>query len=202
MKKASILSFLILVASCVLANTHIDTSEDNWIYGNMHQWNIHSAFADINAIAVTRDKVFALSNHSLFAVDKQSEEMVYYNRLTGLNGAVISTIGYNPTLNLLLVCYENGHLDIINSHDEVYNIPDLYLKQTTYSKIVNSIYMHGHTAYLAMDFGIIELFLEDIFICKNSIDLKPEYNKNQFILYANSITEYIENSWQNTRTVF
>lgn len=157
MKKASILSFLILVASCVLANTHIDTSEDNWIYGNMHQWNIHSAFADINAIAVTRDKVFALSNHSLFAVDKQSEEIVYYNRLTGLNGAVISTIGYNPTLNLLLVCYENGHLDIINSHDEVYNIPDLYLKQTTYSKIVNSIYMHEHTAYLAMDFGIIEL---------------------------------------------
>lgn len=157
MKKASILSFLILVASCVLANTHIDTSEDNWIYGNMHQWNIHSAFADINAIAVTRDKVFALSNHSLFAVDKQSEEIAYYNRLTGLNGAVISTIGYNPTLNLLLVCYENGHLDIINSHDEVYNIPDLYLKQTTYSKIVNSIYMHEHTAYLAMDFGIIEL---------------------------------------------
>lgn len=157
MKKTSILSFLILVAACVLANTHIDTSEDNWIYGNMHQWNIHSAFADINAIAATRDKVFALSNHSLFAVDKQSEEMVYYNRLTGLNGAVISTIGYNPTLNLLLVCYENGHLDIINSHDEVYNIPDLYLKQTTYSKIVNSIYMHEHTAYLAMDFGIIEL---------------------------------------------
>lgn len=157
MKKASILSFLILVASCVLANTHIDTSEDNWIYGNMHQWNIHSAFADINAIAVTRDKVFALSNHSLFAVDKQSEEIVYYNRLTGLNGAVISTIGYNSTLNLLLVCYENGHLDIINSQDEVYNIPDLYLKQTTYSKIVNSIYMHEHTAYLAMDFGIIEL---------------------------------------------
>lgn len=157
MKKASILSFLILVASCVLANTYIDTSEDNWIYGNMHQWNIHSAFADINAIAVTRDKVFALSNHSLFAVDKQSEEIAYYNRLTGLNGAVISTIGYNPTLNLLLVCYENGHLDIINSHDEVYNIPDLYLKQTTYSKIVNSIYMHEHTAYLAMDFGIIEL---------------------------------------------
>ena len=157
MKKASILSFLILVASCVLANTHIDTSEDNWIYGNMHQWNIHSAFADINAIAVTRDKVFALSNHSLFAVDKQSEELSYYSRLTGLNGAVISTIGYNSTLNLLLVCYENGHLDIINSHDEVYNIPDLYLKQTTYSKIVNSIYMHEHTAYLAMDFGIIEL---------------------------------------------
>ena len=124
MKKASILSFLILVASCVLANTHIDTSEENWIYGNMHQWNIHSAFADINTMAVTRDKVFALSSHSLFAVDKQSEEIVYYNRLTGLNGAVISTIGYNPTLNLLLVCYENGHLDIINSQDEVYNIPD------------------------------------------------------------------------------
>lgn len=174
MKKASILSFLILVASCVLANTHIDTSEDNWIYGNMHQWNIHSAFADINTIAVTRDKVFALSSHSLFAVDKQSEEMVYYNRLTGLNGAIISAIGYNPTLNQLLVCYENGHLDIINSQDEVYNIPDLYLKQTTYSKIVNSIYMHEHTAYLAMDFGIIEL------------DMKKREIKDTYIIGQNA----------------
>ena len=53
-----------------------------------------------------------------------------------------------------------------------------------------------------MDFDIIGLFLEAIFICKSSIDLKPECNKNQFILYANSITEHIENSWQNTRTVF
>lgn len=157
MKKSLILGLLIFVTSGILANTHIDTSEDNWTYGNMHQWRAHSAFSNIDAMAVTRDKVFALSNHSLFAVDKQSEEIVYYNRLTGLNSAVISTIGYNPSLNLILVCYENGHLDIINGKDEVYNIPDLYLKQTTYSKIVNSIYMHEHTAYLAMNFGIIEL---------------------------------------------
>ena len=47
---------------------------------------------------------------------------------------------------------------------------------------------------LKMDFDIIGLCLEAIFICKSSIDLKPECNKNQFILYANSITEHIENS--------
>ena len=82
MKKSLILGLLIFVTSGILANTHIDTSEDNWTYGNMHQWRAHSAFSNIDAMAVTRDKVFALSNHSLFAVDKQSEELSYYSRLT------------------------------------------------------------------------------------------------------------------------
>lgn len=157
MKKSLILGLLIFVTSGILANTHIDTSEDNWTYGNMHQWRAHSAFSNIDAMAVTRDKVFALSNHSLFAVDKQSEELFYYSRLTGLNGAVISTIGYNEALNLLLVCYDNGQLDVINAKEEIENVPDLYLKQTNSSKVVNDICMHGHTAYLAMDFGILVL---------------------------------------------
>ena len=157
MKKLLLLHLFILATSNLFANKHIDTSEENWTYGNMHLWRAHSAYSIIDEVAVMKEKVFALSNHSLFAVDKQSEELSYYSRLTGLNGAVISTIGYNPALNLLLVCYENGQLDVINAKDEIENIPDLYLKQANFSKIVNNICMHENTAYLAMDFGILVL---------------------------------------------
>ena len=157
MKKLLLLHLFILATSNLFANKHIDTSEENWTYGNMHLWRAHSAYSIIDEVAVMKEKVFALSNHSLFAVDKQSEELSYYSRLTGLNGAVISTIGYNPALNLLLVCYENGQIDVINAKDEIENIPDLYLKQANFSKIVNSIYMYENTAYLAMDFGILVL---------------------------------------------
>ena len=157
MKKLLLLHLFILATSSLFANKHIDTSEESWTYGNMHLWRAHSAYSIIDEVAVMKEKVFALSNHSLFAVDKQSEELSYYSRLTGLNGAVISTIGYNPALNLLLVCYENGQIDVINAKDEIENIPDLYLKQANFSKIVNSIYMYENTAYLAMDFGILVL---------------------------------------------
>lgn len=157
MKKLLLLHLFILATSNLFANKHINTSEENWTYGNMHLWRAHSAYSIIDEVAVMKEKVFALSNHSLFAVDKQSEELSYYSRLTGLNGAVISTIGYNPALNLLLVCYENGQIDVINAKDEIENIPDLYLKQANFSKIVNSIYMYENTAYLAMDFGILVL---------------------------------------------
>lgn len=157
MKKLLLLHLFILATSNLFANKHIDTSEENWTYGNMHLWRAHSAYSIIDEVAVMKEKVFALSNHSLFAVDKQSEELSYYSRLTGLNGAVISTIGYNPALNLLLVCYKNGQLDVINAKDEIENIPDLYLKQANFSKIVNNICMHENTAYLAMDFGILVL---------------------------------------------
>ena len=157
MKKLLLLHLFILATSSLFAIKHIDTSEENWTYGNMHLWRAHSAYSIIDEVAVMKEKVFALSNHSLFAVDKRSEELSYYSRLTGLNGAVISTIGYNPALNLLLVCYENGQLDVINAKDEIENIPDLYLKQANFSKIVNSICMHENTAYLAMGFGILVL---------------------------------------------
>lgn len=157
MKKLLLLHLFILATSNLFANKHINTSEENWTYGNMHLWRAHSAYSIIDEVAVMKEKVFALSNHSLFAVDKQSEELSYYSRLTGLNGAVISTIGYNPALNLLLVCYENGQIDVINAKDEIENIPDLYLKQANFSKIVNNICMHENTAYLAMDFGILVL---------------------------------------------
>lgn len=174
MKKSFTLCLLLLACTCLWANTYIDTSEDNWTYGNMHQWRAHSAYAQINSIAVTKDKVYGLSNHSLFSVDKQSEELSYYSRMTGLNAAVISTIGYNPTLNLLLVCYENGQLDVIDAKDEIENIPDLYLKQSNFSKSVNSIHMHGNTAYLAMEFGIIVL------------DMKRGEVKDTYIIGANA----------------
>ena len=157
MKKLLLLHLFILATSNLFANKHIDTSEENWTYGNMHLWRAHSAYSIIDEVAVMKEKVFALSNHSLFAVDKQSEELSYYSRLTGLNGAVISTIGYNPALNLLLVCYENGQIDVINAKDEIENIPDLYLKQANFSNIVNNICMHENTAYLAMGFGILVL---------------------------------------------
>ena len=174
MKKLFTISLFLLANICLWANTYIDTAEDNWTYGNMHQWHAHSAYSQINTVAVTKDKVYGLSNHSLFSVDKQSEELSYYSRMTGLNGAVISTIGYNPTLDLLLICYENGQLDIINAEGQIDNIPDLYIKQSSFSKIANSIHMHGTTAYLAMDFGIIVL------------DMKKREVKDTYIIGINA----------------
>lgn len=178
MKKLFALAISILLICSLQANTKIDNSEDNWTYGMMYQWRAHSAYSSMDELVVMHDKVYVLSNHSLFSVDKKTEEKKYYSRLTGLNSSVITMITYNPTLDQMLVCYQDGQLDIIDSNDDIYNIPDLYLKQTSISKVVNDVYMHGTRAYLAMNFGVICLDLE-----------KKEVEDTYYIGYASSEVE-------------
>lgn len=150
------------IVSCLLdtdtaTNTIVDTDEDNWTYGTMHQWRAHMAYGTMDQVEIMGQKVYALSNGALFSVDKQSEEIEYYNRLTGLNGSVIDNICYNPTLHNMLITYQDGQLDIMSSNGAIHNIADLYLKSISGSKRVNDILMLDNKAYLAMDFGIIVL---------------------------------------------
>ena len=80
------------------------------------------------------DKIYALSNNALFSVNSQTDEIEYYSRLTGLHAATIDHIAYNKALNKLLLTYQNGQLDVIDSNERVHNISDLYLKQANISK--------------------------------------------------------------------
>lgn len=159
MKRAFLLCLVGVLFATSLFGVVINTEEENWTYGAMHQWRAHSSYSSIQELAVASSCVYALSNNSLFSVDKQSEEMSYYSRLTGLSGSVIHHIAHNAKLDVLLICYQNGQIDVIDNRDDIYNISDLYLKQISASKEVNHIYMHQNNAYLAMDFGIISLDL-------------------------------------------
>ena len=162
MRRIVILAVICLLSSIVCANKYVDTSEENWTYGNMYQWRTHLAYSVIDEVQVTGNKVFALSNHSLFSIDKISEEIEYHSRLTGLSSAVIDHMYYNHDLDYLLLCYQNGQLDIIDSNEDVYNISDLYLKQANISKQVSDIKMHHNKAFMAMNFGIICLDMKQM----------------------------------------
>ena len=130
MRKILFAGLLTLLAVNVLANTYIDTSEDNWTYGRMHQWRVHTAFTQTQEVIVMNNAIYALSNQSLFSIDgiteQSSKSINYHNRLTDLNGSMINQIGYNSTLDALLLIYQNGQIDVIDTQGDVYNIPDLW----------------------------------------------------------------------------
>lgn len=159
----------------------VDTSEDNWTYGNMYQWRTHLAYSKVNEVEKMGKKVYALSNHSLFSVDTQTEEIKYYNRSNGLNAVSINKIAFNESQNKMLLTYENGQIDVIDSKENIYNIPDLYIKQANASKQINDIYMYQSKAYLAMNFGIIALDMkkheieDTYYIDKDKLELNVRY---------------------------
>lgn len=122
----------------------------------MGKWRTHLAYNSVNQIAQSPNKIFAVSDGALFSVDKTDGGMEFYSKVTGLNDASISRIGYDEVTNQLLIVYANGNIDVLTGGGVV-NIPDLYNKQMSSAKDVNQIIFYNGRAYLSCSFGILVL---------------------------------------------
>lgn len=181
MKKILLLCFCLASIHTWAAKERPEVVSDSWTYGSMYQWRAHFAYSNIEQVTRLGEKIFAVSNNALFSVNKSTEEIEYYNRLTGLNAATIDHIAHNELLNKLLITYRNGQLDVLDTRERIYNISDLYLKQTNIPKQVNDICMYSSKAYLAMGFGIIALDMkkheieDTYYIDKQAIEVNVQY---------------------------
>jgi hypothetical protein len=125
----------------------------------MGKWRTHFAYNNVSKIAQSENKIYAVSEGSLYSVDKQDGGLEFYSKITGLNGAYISNIEYDADNHELLIIYLNGNIDILSSAG-VTNLPDLYNKQMSSSKTINQIQFYQNKAYLSSNFGIVVLNMQ------------------------------------------
>lgn len=116
-------------------------------------WVTHFAYNNVTQIAMSQDMVYALSDGSLFGVNKQSEKITIYNRLSGLHSTGISCIHYDEKGQQLLIAYSNGKIDILTKQGMRY-IGDLYNKDMTQRKDIYNVTIQGRMAYLSTHFGV------------------------------------------------
>ena len=117
------------------------------------KWTTHFAYNNVTQIAVSPDKAFAISDGSLYSVDKQSEQIKVYNNQSGLHGTGISCIHYDATGEQLIICYGTGKIDLLSSHGVRY-VGTLYNKDMTQQKTIYNVTLSGRTAYLATAYGV------------------------------------------------
>lgn len=130
-------------------------------YGDMQQWKLHYSYANMQSVAQSPEKVYALADGALFSVDKVDESMTEWNKSTGLNGSSISHIAYDNKTKRLIICYRDGRIDLLDEEDgTVTAMLDLYHKASTLSVTINSIFVNEGKAYLAMTFGIVVIDIE------------------------------------------
>lgn len=122
----------------------------------MGNWRTHFAYNNINQLTQSSNKVFVVSDGSLFSIDKRDGNMEFYSKLSGLNATNISNIEFDKVTQSLLIIYLNGNIDFM-SEGGVSNLPDYYNKQMTVDKGVNHILFHNNKAYLSCNFGIVSL---------------------------------------------
>ena len=124
------------------------------------KWTTHFAYNDVTQIAISADKVYAISDGSLFSVDKQTEEIRVYDRLSGLHGTGINCIYYDEAGGQLIIAYANGKIDLLSSKGVKY-IGELYDKDMTQRKTIYNVTIEGRTAYLATHYGVQTLNLRE-----------------------------------------
>ena len=130
------------------------------IAGKAEAWRTHFAYNNVTQIALGSDKVFAVSDGSLYSVEKQSERIEVYNRLSGLHETGITCIYYDKTGKQLLIAYGNGKIDILKSSGVTY-LSELYDKDMTQRKTIYNVTLKGRTAYLSTHYGVQTLDLRE-----------------------------------------
>lgn len=124
-------------------------------YGSVLQWTTHFSYSRIDRIQISPKYVYGLSSESLLAVDRSDESLIYYSKLNGLNGSAVHRIDYDSYTNTLVISYEDGMFDLLDDNGNIRNLPDLYAKQISASKLVQDLVFREGKAYMAMPFGIL-----------------------------------------------
>ncbi|MFK7947653.1 MAG: hypothetical protein AB8G11_08690 [Saprospiraceae bacterium] len=120
------------------------------------EWNAHLPFRKGISVTQSEDKVYLAYEAQIAIVDKEELSIERLHKVNGLSDVNIRTIRYNRKNLTLLVAYENGNIDLIKD-GQINNI--VHIKETlTYTdKAINHISFDGDYAYLACNFGVVQI---------------------------------------------
>lgn len=124
------------------------------------EWKIYNGTSSFSQAVFFDDKIFAITGSSLcsFQPDEWSDGYAEYNRISGLSSSSVSRIYATRDSSYLCIAYVDGNIDILDTDDTIWNIPDLYSKALTESKEVRSI-IEGDDGnlYLSGEYGFLQV---------------------------------------------
>lgn len=119
------------------------------------QWREHSSYNHCIAVTEGNDKlIYCATQYNLFSFNKDDESIQRYTKVNGLSDIGISTIRFNKSMNYLMVAYTDANIDILEN-GQIYNIPDIKIKNLQGKKNINHILFMNNYAYLSCGFGIV-----------------------------------------------
>ncbi|HAX94971.1 MAG TPA: hypothetical protein DCY35_00375 [Prolixibacteraceae bacterium] len=121
-------------------------------------WQDYLSYTNALKVADAQDKVFTATEGGLFYLDTSDNSLNKITSQDGLSDSGIKTIAWHAGLKTLLVAYSNSNIDLVNPQGVV-NIGDIFRKQITGDKSINSITFIGNEAYLSCGFGIVVINL-------------------------------------------
>lgn len=156
------------------------------------EWNTYLAYYTTTNIAEGNNHVYAVANGSLYSYNKEDNSITHYSKQTGLSDSDVSHIIFNPDVNVLLITYSNGNIDLLGDYG-IYNISSLLENSSITNKTINNIYLYKEIAYLSTYFGIIALNMakkeiKDTYKLNKKINSVAINNNNIYAATSEGIT--------------
>lgn len=118
------------------------------------EWRTHNAWSVPVLVEEGKDRIYAVSEGSLYGVDKQDLSVIPYSRVTGLSDQGISHIHYSHETATLVVLYQNLNIDFVRK-DAIFNLPDIANKALTGDKTLYQVREQEGVLYLSTGFGLV-----------------------------------------------
>lgn len=122
-------------------------------------WRSHLAYHNATQCVVVGDKVYVVSDGSLYSYTPQDEFVECYDKTNLLSDQGIRHIAMDERTNTLLVIYNNANIDLIHPNGNVTNIAD-FANESALDPSINGVCIIGGKAYLATNFGATILNIE------------------------------------------
>ncbi|WP_418553167.1 type IX secretion system anionic LPS delivery protein PorZ [Prevotella sp.] len=120
-------------------------------------WTLYPSYSNITEIEPTGKEVYALASSGLFSYNPSDGLISTYDKTNLLSDIEVKHIAWSKNTGRLVVAYTNSNIDLLERNGNVTNVPDLYMKEATYDKTINNIYIYNQYAYLSTAFGIVKM---------------------------------------------
>jgi ligand-binding sensor domain-containing protein len=150
-----LLKKIIFLINALLCVFNAQAQENNIPIG---EWRVHLPYHNITTVEVIGNTTYAGAAVNSFYIDHSDNSSHILSTINGLSDIEITKIRYHKELNLTIIAYLNGNIDIIKDNT-VINISDIKRKNIIGSKRINHIYFYHNLAYLSCDFGLVVLNL-------------------------------------------
>ena len=118
-------------------------------------WRAYMAYHTLGKIVRHANMLYVLASGDLYAYNTTDNSITTFDTTNTLSSCGIADIEWSDAARRLVVLYDDGNIDIIDENDNCTNLPDYYNKLLTVDKTINQLAVDGSRAYLATNFGIV-----------------------------------------------
>lgn len=127
--------------------------------GGVGTWRDYLPYGRVHTVVKQGNKVYGATPPALVEINIKEKSVSRLSRITGLSGTGVTAMAASDVLNLVIVGYRSGTIDIIDGN-RVQTFNDIQRTSRFPERGINSILVDGEFAYISTEFGIVRYNLQ------------------------------------------